>query len=93
MILRPPLIPQKHLTKPAFAALLERAIKVASARSERSDSNSTADSQKLLFCLKWLIHGRRRPAGASESTPWRDLVEERVNRLYKGFWSYVQRSS
>ena len=34
--------------------------------------------------MKWLIHGRRRPVGACANSPWRDLVEERVNRLYRG---------
>jgi hypothetical protein len=84
--MRPQLIPKKHLTNKAIATQLERAIKVASARCGGLDMDVDHDAQKFVACVMWVILGRHRSAVAPTHarTPWAEVDQERVDRLYRG---------
>ena len=84
--LRPFLIPRKHLVKEPFSAQMERAFRIAAARSAGLDCDADADAHKFLACVYWVIFGSHLPrtSGALAAKPWIEVVTNRVDQLYRG---------
>ena len=77
---------QKFLRQPRFAQLLERGLRVASARAKMADDDATSDAGCLTLLITMLLFNKKRPTwpGVTNTSPWYDIVQGRVARLWAG---------
>ena len=74
------------MRQPRFASLLERGLRVASARAKMADDDATSDASCLTLMITGLLFNKTRPAwpGVTNTSPWYDIVRGRVERLWAG---------
>ena len=87
LALRVPLINEKHRrNRFKIAPALAKAVHVAAARMGMSDEDAHVDGLRLVGIIPAIIFGShsRGEVATRSKAPWRQVIRERVDRLYSG---------